>query len=379
MNPLMSFIYEHDNWEELLSSPPYNLIVKRDRWIQDYVLLKYNEDKSDFTLPEVKCANGLIFKESNQELVCHPLNKAFEINSPFSDIKKFNFKAESYIQKKTEGILINAWYADGRWRLSTSDEINAFQAIVDPKKNVLSYGLLFENTLEKMEMSWEQFCQKLHKRYTFIFKFSPEKEQIIFVGLRDIAYPGNSCNEWAINKYIWVKDGIGNVVRKLKKYFPIPKMYPFRNFNEMKKAINVFSNDGEYYITDICFNRIKVTNPREALIYRINLIDKLLDNHLLEIILMDEVATLIKIRPEYLKEIKSLDYIYNSTKKDILSFVEEYNISNYETREKFVQDVKNNVPAKYQAFVLSQEKIDYMFEQTTVDQWLKIIGLKKSS
>lgn len=47
---LRDFILSHDNWEELLTAEPYNLKISRDG---DYIMFKYNQLSSDFTIPLV--------------------------------------------------------------------------------------------------------------------------------------------------------------------------------------------------------------------------------------------------------------------------------------------------------------------------------------
>ena len=69
---LRDFILSHENWEELLVAEPYNLKISRD---DGYVLFKYNQVFSDFNIPLVREARGIIFRESDWECVCHPFDK----------------------------------------------------------------------------------------------------------------------------------------------------------------------------------------------------------------------------------------------------------------------------------------------------------------
>lgn len=69
---LRDFIFSHENWEELLTTDPYNLKISRDG---DYIMFKYNQLSSDFTIPLVREARGIIFRESDWECVSHAFNK----------------------------------------------------------------------------------------------------------------------------------------------------------------------------------------------------------------------------------------------------------------------------------------------------------------
>lgn len=69
---LRDFILSHDNWEKLLSEPPYSLKIHRSNGL---ILFKYNQLSSDFNLEIVREARGIIFKEDTWECVCHAFNK----------------------------------------------------------------------------------------------------------------------------------------------------------------------------------------------------------------------------------------------------------------------------------------------------------------
>ena len=69
---LLEFIKSHENWEDLLTKDPYNLKISRD---SGYILFKYNQLCSDFSLPEVREARGIIFKEADWTCVCHAFDK----------------------------------------------------------------------------------------------------------------------------------------------------------------------------------------------------------------------------------------------------------------------------------------------------------------
>ena len=60
MIKIINFIREHDNWEELLSSPPYSLSIKRK---DTRILFKYSQIDSDFSLEIDREARGLILED----------------------------------------------------------------------------------------------------------------------------------------------------------------------------------------------------------------------------------------------------------------------------------------------------------------------------
>ena len=74
MIKIINFIREHDNWEELLSSPPYSLSIKRK---DTRILFKYSQIDSDFSLEIVREARGLILEDKTWNVVCYPFKKFY--------------------------------------------------------------------------------------------------------------------------------------------------------------------------------------------------------------------------------------------------------------------------------------------------------------
>ena len=82
---LLNFINQHEDWKELLQEAPYFLEVKED---EGYVLLKYNQIKSDFSQPIVQQARGIIVKYLHDcgfwKIVCWPFDKFFNYGESYA-------------------------------------------------------------------------------------------------------------------------------------------------------------------------------------------------------------------------------------------------------------------------------------------------------
>ena len=101
---LRDFILSHDNWEQLLSEPPYSLKIHRSNGL---ILFKYNQLSSDFNLEIVREARGIIFKEDTWECVCHAFNKFGNyLESYVPDIDWNHCRAS----EKIDGSLIKLFY-----------------------------------------------------------------------------------------------------------------------------------------------------------------------------------------------------------------------------------------------------------------------------
>ena len=71
-NTLQTTLRTHSNWREILCKDPYNLKWQEDG---DYILFSYNQLSSDFSIPLVREARGIIFEKNTYEIVCRPFTK----------------------------------------------------------------------------------------------------------------------------------------------------------------------------------------------------------------------------------------------------------------------------------------------------------------
>lgn len=84
---LVKFIKEHNNWEEILTNEPYCLKISRD---DGFILFKYDQINSDFSLDIVKEARGIILREDTLEIVCFPFTKFFNVDEQYADTIDWN-------------------------------------------------------------------------------------------------------------------------------------------------------------------------------------------------------------------------------------------------------------------------------------------------
>ena len=187
---LRDFILSHDNWEELLTTDPYNLKISRD---DGYIMFKYNQVASDFSIPLVREARGIIFRESNWECVCHAFNKFGNYGESYCP--NIDWGTAS-VQEKCDGSLIKLWHDNG-WHISTNGTIDAFKAELNDTK-YSTFGALVEDA---MPMSWGAWEKIADPKCTYMFELVspynrvviPYKEtKLYFLGIRDMEDGG----EW---------------------------------------------------------------------------------------------------------------------------------------------------------------------------------------
>ena len=138
---IVNFIKTHSNWEELLTSSPYNLTIKRDGKL---VLFKYNQINSDFN-EDICCeARGLILEEGTWKVVRMAFKKFFNLGESFAT--KIDWDT-AVATEKIDGSIISVFFYDGKWRIATNSTIDAFKAPISGVGPYKNFGELFESVL----------------------------------------------------------------------------------------------------------------------------------------------------------------------------------------------------------------------------------------
>ena len=144
---LKDFILSHENWEELLTAEPYYLKVSRDN---GYIMFKYNQLCSDFNIPLVREARGIIFRESDWKCVSFPFHKFGNYSESYCP--EINWETAS-VQEKVDGCFSGedcVMMADGSKK--------KIKEIVNNKLNceVLSYNFVTNKVEPKKVIGWNK-------------------------------------------------------------------------------------------------------------------------------------------------------------------------------------------------------------------------------
>ena len=281
---LRDFILSHDNWEELLTGDPYYLKISRDN---GYILFKYNQVFSDFNIPLVREARGIIFRESDWECVCHPFDKFGNYGESYCP--EINWKTAS-VQEKVDGSLIKFWHDNG-WHISTNGTIDAFKANLNDVK-YQNFGQLVIDAIRKVFSYEHEFFNMLDPKCTYMFELvSPynrvvipyEETKIYFLGIRDM----EDGEEWNPEE------------SDVSMFFSIPKRYSLHSLEDVKKAAEKLQGDEGFVVCDNYFNRVKIKTPWYVLKHR------LINNHtnslsrIIDIVRMNEQNEFLIYCPEY--------------------------------------------------------------------------------
>ena len=297
---ITDFILSNPCWESLLANTPYYIKTKRDG---GFVLLKYDQIRSDMTIPLVRECRGIILDESHGYRPCCV---------PFF---KFGNFGESYIpnidwstarvQEKLDGSLIKLWYYDGQWRVSSNGEIDARNAHISSAllsgTRQVELHTLFMEAWDKTGVQMEN----LDKNNTYMFELTSPHNRIV------VRYHDTSI--W----HIGTRDMQSLCEHDMDIGVKKPRQFPINTLDAcIESAGNLGYDDEGYVVVDACFNRIKVKSP---LYVALNHISQGVTTHgnIVEIIIKNEQDEFLTYFPEFRD-------VFN----DILSRIESFSSEN---------------------------------------------------
>ena len=367
MLALLKFINQHkENWEELLTRDPYNLKINRD---EGYILFKYNQLCSDFNLPEVQEARGIIFKESDWNCVCHAFDKFGNFGESYCP--EIDWSTAS-VQEKVDGSLMKVWY-DETWHISTNGTIDAFKAPLEcADKEITSYGDLFLYCLKHSFSSFKAFTSFLDEEYCYMFEMvSPYNRVVIEYPEPKLYYLG--CRNLDLHfeesyiKFNPFENGLGCLMDS-------PKTYPLHTLKEVQEAANALPwNEEGYVVCDANFNRVKIKSPEYVLAHHGRTNGNISTSRLLEIILNNEIDEFLIYANEYTDKINNLIAEMELFKTQVKLEIVNLSPANYTSRKEYAEVVKK-YPSYMQYFLFRYENVDEEFKKITISGWKKILS-----
>ena len=240
---IVNFIKSHSNWEELLTSSPYNLSIKRDGKL---ILFKYNQINSDFN-EEICCeARGLILEEGTWKVVRMAFKKFFNIGESYAAKIDWNTAVAT---EKIDGSIISVFYYDGKWRIATNSTIDAFKAELNGVGPYKTFGELFESVLPLSTFA----NYNKHRCWTFEL-VSPYNKVVInypetkayLLSVRDM----DSLEELTLDAVEMLADANG---------FTVPERYDLNNEADYRKVVEQMPEGHEgIVVRDANGERVKI-------------------------------------------------------------------------------------------------------------------------
>ena len=136
------------------------LVVKEYAHL-DLYLVKYDKNKSNMEDENVKKCRGLIARMSDNKLVCFPPQKSTKIENVYNSIEQWNFLSfEDFI----DGTMINLFFHNGQWLISTRSNIGADCYWFSKKK----FSTMFD---EACNINFDTLDKNKFYSFVFILKY----------------------------------------------------------------------------------------------------------------------------------------------------------------------------------------------------------------
>ena len=362
---LREFILSHDNWEELLVAEPYCLKISRD---DGYIMFKYNQVFSDFNIPLVREARGIIFRESDWECVCHPFDKFGNYGESYCP--EIDWKTAS-VQEKIDGSLIKFWYDNG-WHISTNGTIDAFKANLNNVKYE-NFGQLVLAAIRKVFPNEHDFFEMLNPEFTHMFELVSPYNRVV------IPYEETRLYFLGIRERFDYEEERKPELFPICKYFTTPKRYPLHSLEDVQKAANALSwNEEGYVVCDYNYNRVKIKSPSYVMAHYVRNNNTINIERLVQIVLDGEQEEFLIYASDYANELHDVESVMHSiASKSVESmkvlFGAQYEFAN---RGDYAREVvKHPVYMKDFLFHCFDDRIFWDYAKSwSVDRWVKAIN-----
>ena len=361
-NYLLEFIQNHPNdWEEKLSSDPYNLKISRDG---PYVMFKYNQLSSDFSNPVVREARGIIFREDNWKCVRRAFDKFFNYGEPNAAEIDWN---TAKVQTKIDGSLVSAWFNDKKWHYSTNGTIDAYKALTGDIK-LPTFGDVLEEAFRNNGISKEIFEQSASKLVCYTFELvSPQTRVVIPYEKPDLYLIGYRTmrTECEMNP----KESL------VSEFFKTPKEYDFHSAQDVVDSAKELPWDEEgYVVVDSNFNRVKIKSPAWLVAHYTRSNNSISKESLIQVVLDGEQEEFFVYADDYREELELVE-------QEMKDFVKDLNDAAREMKKKYAAEVLK-YPKSIQPYLFSkitnQDAGDWVKENMTVSKWIKYLETRKN-
>lgn len=237
MLQLQKFLYENENWRELLTKSPYNLKLDEK---EELCCFKYTMN-SDFSLEITNEARGIILNTSTLEVVCYPFKKFYNYGEPFAAQIDWS---SAKVQEKMDGSIIKVYFYNGQWRIATNTKVDAADASLNCG-GYKTFKDLFMQAAANVGLDFD----KLNKENTYIFELcSPFNRVVLNYEDTFIIHIGTRNNI----TYEELNEDIG--VRKPKEY-NLTSLEDCVDFLKQYDTNNLIEG---FVVVDKDYNRIKI-------------------------------------------------------------------------------------------------------------------------
>lgn len=327
---VLNFINTHDDWEEILTQPPYCIKINRD---DRYMILKYNQLSSDFTLPIVRECRGSIFylnDNGKYECVCRAFDKFGNWGESY--VKDINWDS-AVVEEKVDGSLIKMYNHNNEWHIATNGTIDAFNAQIGDTE--LTFGDLVNEAIGCSNIPY--FLEGLDTNCTYMFELvSPMSKVTIYYPQTKLYYLGQRDMTTMIESK--------NYTEHMQEYGILcPKTYPLNNIESCLDYVKTMSRDEEgFVIRDDSFNRMKLKSPEYLLAFHMRNNGVITVKRIIEMCKNEAIDDFIAYCPEYREFVENVVGDIVATCMQLEIDWQLTCMNSYSSRREFAEGIKNN-------------------------------------
>lgn len=295
MIKIINFIREHDNWEELLSSPPYSLSIKRK---DTRILFKYSQIDSDFSLEIVREARGLILEDNTWNVVCYPFKKFFNYGEAYAD--EIDWKSAK-VTSKEDGSLIKVYFYNGEWRVGTNSTIDAEDAVLN-SPYYRNFRELFDVAADNCKFDFD----RLDPNYTYLMELCSCYNTIVV--------PYNEPKLF----HIGTRNNITYEEVEVDIGIEKPKQYMLSSLDDCiaMAATFDFTKEG-FVVVDNDYHRVKVKSEDYVRVHRLANNGSITLERAIDLIRTNELEEFLVYCPQYTDFINDTRHRFNKFYSDI--------------------------------------------------------------
>ena len=377
MLKLQEFIEKNNNWEELLIAEPYYLIIKKEpiNEQEDYVLFKYDQINSDFSLEVVQEARGIIFQinkiTKNIKPVCIPFFKFFNLGEKYA--AKLHEKSITFLEKR-DGSLIKLWFNKEKWHWSTNGSIFAENAHLFDEKNEENQRKTEKNEVcNQIKLTFYDLILKskeynyiikmiennnLDKNLTYMFELTSPQAKIV------VPYEGTHLTFLsARNNYTLLEQDYD--FGEFQEKIPRPIKYDILSLSAAKNVVEGFSFKKEGLVAvDKNYNRVKIKSPAYLVVSYLRLNGDVTEKRIIDIIQQGEASEFLSYYPEYSKDFEIVQNKINKYKETIKAVITEEIINTAPISS-------GDIYRRYQDRPFERTIATAWWKNEFIDQWIK--------
>ena len=295
MLKIINFIREHTNWEELLSSPPYSLSIKKK---DTRILFKYSQINSDFSLEIVREARGLILEDKTWKIVCYPFKKFFNYGESYAD--EIDWETAK-VTSKEDGSLIKIYNYNGEWRVGTNSTIDAEDAVLN-SPYYKNFRELFDVAADNCDLDFD----KLNPNYTYLMELCSCHNTIVV--------PYNEPKLF----HIGTRNNITYEEVEVDIGIEKPKQYMLSSLDDCiaMAATFDFTKEG-FVVVDKNYHRVKVKSEDYVRVHRLANNGSITLERAIDLIRMNELEEFLVYCPQYTDFINDVRHRFNKFYSDI--------------------------------------------------------------